>query len=324
MDGFQERYVNPYTDFGFKKLFGSEVNKDLLISFLNALLHEEQKIVDITYLPNEHIGDLELERKSVFDVYCRNDRGEHFIVEMQKAEQKFFKDRSVFYSTFPIREQARRGDWDYSLKSVYTIGILNFVFDEDEDSGEYFHHEVKLMDTARKTVFYDKLTFIYLEMPKFNKREDELETLFDKWMFVLKNLSRLTERPVALQERVFERVFRVAEIARLDKRDLAAYEESVKVFRDLNNVISTAEWKGEVKGHAKGLEEGLAKGLEAGLAKGLEKGLAKGLEEGHAKGLEDGKREREIEMARGMKAEGIPPATIQKISGLSIQEIENL
>ena len=91
-------------------------------------------------------------------------------------------------------------------------------------------------------------------------------------------------------------------------KDLAAYEESVKVFRDLNNVISTAEWKGEVKGHAKGLEEGLAKGLE----------------EGHAKGLEDGKREREIEMARGMKAEGIPPATIQKISGLSIQEIENL
>ena len=111
LDGFQERYVNPYTDFGFKKLFGSEVNKDLLISFLNALLHEEQKIVDITDLPNEHIGDLELERKSVFDVYCRNDRGEHFIVEMQKAEQKFFKDRSVFYSTFPIREQARRGDW---------------------------------------------------------------------------------------------------------------------------------------------------------------------------------------------------------------------
>ena len=277
-NGFQERYVNPYTDFGFKKLFGSEVNKDLLISFLNALLHEEQQIVDITYLPNEHIGEFELDRKSIFDVYCQNDKGEHFIVEMQKAEQKFFKDRSVFYATFPIREQAKRGEWDYSLKAVYTVGILNFVFDEDKDSQEYFHHEVKLMDTYRKTVFYDKLTFIYLEMPKFNKQENELDNLFDKWMFVLKNLSS------------------------------AAYEESLKIFRDLNNVISTAEWKGEAKGHAKGLAEGLAKGL------------AQGLEEGHAKGLEEGR----LEMARKMKAEGIPFDTIRKISGLDLSDIENL
>ena len=110
-NGFQERYVNPYTDFGFKKLFGSEVNKDLLISFLNALLHEEQQIVDITYLPNEHIGEFELDRKSIFDVYCQNDKGEHFIVEMQKAEQKFFKDRSVFYATLPISPARGGGRW---------------------------------------------------------------------------------------------------------------------------------------------------------------------------------------------------------------------
>ena len=304
LDNFQERYVNPYTDFGFKKLFGCDANKDLLISFLNALLHEEQCVVDVTYLPNEHIGDFELDRKSIFDVYCRNDRGEHFIVEMQKAEQKFFKDRSVFYATFPIREQARRGDWDYSLKAVYTVGVLNFVFDEDRDDKEYFHHEVKLMDVNRKEVFYDKLTFIYLEMPKFNKTENELETLFDKWMFVLKNLSRLTDRPVALQERVFERVFRVAEIAKLDKKDLAAYEESLKVFRDLNNVIRTAEWKGEAKGHAKGLAEGIAKGKAEGLAEGLAQG--------------------KLDMARKMKALGIPVETILEISGLSLREIEEL
>ena len=302
LDNFQERYVNPYTDFGFKKLFGCDANKDLLISFLNALLHEEQCVEDVTYLPNEHIGDFELDRKSIFDVYCRNDRGEHFIVEMQKAEQKFFKDRSVFYATFPIREQARRGDWDYSLKAVYTVGVLNFVFDEDCDDKEYFHHEVKLMDVNRKEVFYDKLTFIYLEMPKFNKTENELETLFDKWMFVLKNLSRLTDRPVALQERVFERVFRVAEIAKLDKKDLAAYEESLKVFRDLNNVIRTAEWKGEAKGHAKGLAEGIAKGKAEGLAEGLAQG--------------------KLDMARKMKALGIPVETILEISGLSLREIE--
>ena len=132
-----------------------------------------------------------------------------FLVEMQKGEQQFCKDRSVFYSTFPIREQAKRGNRDYELKAVYTVGILNFVFDDKDD--EYFHHEVKLMDIQTKEVFYDKLTFVYLEMPKFNKQEHELVTMFDKWLFVLRNLATLLERPAALQERVFTRLFEAAE-----------------------------------------------------------------------------------------------------------------
>ena len=132
-----------------------------------------------------------------------------FLVEMQKGEQQSFKDRSVFYSTFPIREQAKRGNRDYELKAVYTVGILNFVFDDKDD--EYFHHEVKLMDIQTKEVFYDKLTFVYLEMPKFNKQEHELVTMFDKWLFVLRNLATLLERPAALQERVFTRLFEAAE-----------------------------------------------------------------------------------------------------------------
>lgn len=301
---FQERYVNPYTDFGFKKLFGSEVNKDLLISFLNALLHGEQQVKDITYLPNEHVGDVELDRKSVFDVYCENERGEKFIVEMQKAEQQFFKDRSVFYASYPIREQARRGNWDYRLKAVYTIGILNFVFDEDKDNDQYYHHEVKLVDLNTRQVFYDKLTFIYLEMPKFNKREDELESLFDKWMYVLKNLTNLMERPAALQERVFERVFRVAEIARFNRQELSAYEDSLKTYRDLYSVINTAEKKGKEEGRAEGLAEGLAKGL--------------------AEGEQKGRQEREIEIARKLKFLGVPNKAIQEASGLSEDEIKKL
>ena len=229
-EGLQERYINPYTDFGFKKLFGTDMNKDLLISFLNALLHGEQTVKDITYLNTEHLGTLEIDRRAVFDVYCENEQGEKFLVEMQKGEQQFFKDRSLFYSTFPIREQAVKGrSWDYELKAVYTIGILNFVFDNKDDN--YYHHEVKLLDTRTKEVFYNKLTFIYLEMPKFNKTEAELETMFDKWMFVLRNLSVLMERPAALQERVFERLFKSAEIAGFSKQELFEYEDSLKVLR---------------------------------------------------------------------------------------------
>lgn len=106
-----DRYVNPYTDFGFKMLFGTEVNKDLLISFVNSLFNGKEVIKELTYLNAEHLGTSESDRRAVFDVYCKNEKGERILIEMQKAEQQFFKDRSVFYSTFPIREQGQKGDY---------------------------------------------------------------------------------------------------------------------------------------------------------------------------------------------------------------------
>ena len=284
--------MNPYTDFGFKLLFGTPVNKDLLIGFLNALFRGEQEITDVTYLNAEQLGRAEWDRKAVFDVYCENVKGERFIVEMQKARQKYFKDRSVFYSTFPIREQAKVGDWDYELKSVYTVGILNFVFDEDKDDEEYYHHEVKLMDVGRKEVFYEKLTFIYLEMPKFRKREEELETLFDKWMFVLKNLATLLDRPAALQERVFKRLFETAEIARFSESEIRDYEESLKNLRDLGNVLNTAKEEGR--------------------------------KEGRKEGIEEGEKRKSMEMALRMREDGMPLEVIAKYTGLSVEEIQNL
>ncbi|NDV59034.1 Rpn family recombination-promoting nuclease/putative transposase [Bacteroides sp. 519] len=306
-EGLIEKYINPYTDFGFKKLFGTELNKDLLISFLNSLLPDGQVIKDVTYLNAEHLGTLEADRRAVFDVYCENEQGEKFLVEMQKGEQQFFKDRSIFYTTFPIREQAVKGkSWNYELKAVYTVGILNFSF--DSNNNDYYHHEVRLVDVATQEVFYDKLTLIYLEMPKFNKTEYELENMFDKWMFVLRNLSRLMERPAALQERIFTRLFETAEIARFNRKELVEYEDSLKNYRDWYSVMETSEKKGLAKGLEKGREEGLAEGL----AKGIEKGLAEGIEKGI------------LEVARRMKFNSIPLHTIQDLTGLSLEEIEKL
>ncbi len=244
-EGIYERYVNFYTDFAFKKLFGTEINKDLLISFLNALLQGREEIREITYLNTEHLGTQEYDRRAVFDVYCKNDRGEHILVEMQKGEQQFFKDRSIYYSTFAIREQAPRGEWNYGLKGIYTIGILNFCFETSDPS---YYHEVKLMETSTKEVFYDKLTFIYLEMPKFTKTEDELETMFDKWLYAIRNLASLMDRPRALQEKVFHRLFEAAEIAKFDRKERYEYEESLKVYRDWYSVMETAELRGEKRG----------------------------------------------------------------------------
>lgn len=249
MKHFEEKYINPFTDYGFKKLFGEIPNKDLLLDFLNELLKEEQgQIVDLTYLKSENIGSTELDRKAIFDIYCENERGEKFIVELQKAKQNFFKDRTLFYSTFPIREQAKRADWNFELKAVYTIAILDFVFDEDKHEKQKFRYDVKLTDIETKKVFYDKLTFIYLEMPKFNKTIDELENRFDKWLFVLRNLNRLDRMPEKLKEKIFNKLFETAEIAKFTPEQVQSYEDSLKYYRDLKNSLDTAKEVGFLEG----------------------------------------------------------------------------
>ena len=293
-EGIIDRYVNFYTDFAFKKLFGTEMNKDLLISFLNALLQGREVVLDVNYLNTEHLGTQEYDRRAVFDVYCKNDKGEVFLVEMQKGEQQFFKDRSIYYSTFAIREQAPRGEWNYELKGVYTIGILNFCFDKERE-GNYYH-EVKLMDTATKEVFYDKLVFIYLEMPKFTKQENELESLFDKWLYVFRNLAALMERPRVLQEKVFAHLFEAAEIAKFSRVERYEYEESLKAYRDWFSVMATAELRGEERGKEKGLKEG----------------------------LEKGRIEERLRNARGLKARGVDAEIIAQVTGLSVDDILGL
>ncbi len=298
----REKYLNPFTDFGFKKLFGSEPNKDLLIDFLNQLLPPHHQIQELTFTRNEQLGAGDLDRKAIFDLYCISRSGERFIVEMQKAKQNYFKDRSVFYATFPIQEQAQRGDWNFKLTAVYLVGILDFVFAEDSNDNEVCHR-VELKDQENR-VFYDKLTFIYLEMPKFDKTEAELETAFDKWLYVLKHLPALTDRPAKLQERVFAKLFEAAEIGKFNRDEMMQYEQSLKYYRDLKNVIDTAAMES--------------------LEKGREEGLEEGLEKGRKEGLEEGRKEKAVEIARRLLRENLPPNLIAGVTGLSEEEIAAL
>ena len=247
----KDKYIDPFTDFGFKKLFGEECNKDLLLDFLNELLHKEEgKIVSITYLKNENLGVSEEARKAVFDIHCENERGEKFIVEIQKSKQAFFKDRTLYYSTFPITRQAIPGDWSFELKAVYTIAILNFEFEDGKNDRDKYRYDVMLSDIETHKIFYDKLTFIYLEMPKFTKSAEELETHFEKWMYVLKNLKRLDNIPDKLREKIFEKMFSVAEIAKLSPDEYQAYIDSLNSYRDLQNSVDTAKAEGKAEGKA--------------------------------------------------------------------------
>ena len=212
MKQVEERYISLLTDFGFKRIFGTAMNKDLLICFLNSLFNGRQVVKDVSYLNPEHVGDVYTDRKDIFDVYCEGENGEKFIVEMQNAYQAYFKDRALFYD----KEETR--------------------------------HHVQLCNTATNKISYDKQEFIYVVLAKFNKTLGELETLYEKWLYALKNLYKLTQRPKELCDKVFDRLFEEAEIAKFTPQEMREYEASKMAYRDIKNCIDTAKQEGLAEG----------------------------------------------------------------------------
>ena len=267
--------------------------QELLICFLNSFFNGRQVVKDVSYLNPEHVGDVYTDRKAISDVYCEGENGEKFIVEMQNAYQTYFKDRSLFYSTFPIREQAPKGsEWDFKLNHVYTVALLNFYMNEDAFDKEKIRHHVQLCDTATHKIFYDKLEFIYVEIAKFNKTLGELETLYEKWLYALKNLYKLTQRPKELCDKVFDRLFEEAEIAKFTPQEMREYEASKMAYRDIKNSIDTAK------------QEGLAEGMELG--------------------VEKGKNQKALDIAKNMLADGVDINLIMKYSGLTLEQLDKL
>ena len=285
-------YLNPLTDFGFKKLFGEEPNKDLLISFLNTLLPAYHQISELSYTKNEYQGISAADRKVIFDLNCMSPSGERFIVELQRVKQIYFKDRSLFYSTFAIQEQAKRGDWNYKLAAVYTIGILDFLMDDHEPDVLY-HAQLK---DQHNRLFYDKLNFIYLVLPRFNLQAHELSTLQEKWLYAFKHLHELEQIPSELQESVFQRLFAIAQVAQLPSAERQVYENSLKDYRDFMSAQDTAH----LEGYQEGIEEGLEKGKQLG--------------------IEEEKRE----MARRLLAKGMSVELVAELVGLPLEAIQAL
>ncbi|MEB3802059.1 PD-(D/E)XK nuclease family transposase [Flavobacterium columnare] len=279
------KYINPFTDFGFKKIFGEEASKNLLIDFLNTLLPQHDQIKELSFKNTEQLGITDLDRKAIYDIYCQNGKGEKFIVELQKAKQNFFKERTIYYATFPIREQAEKGEWNYHLKSVYCIGILDFTFDDYESEPEKSEvvHTIKLKNQNGK-VFYDKLTYIYLEMPNFKKQETDLNSRLDKWLYFIKNLEDFQNIPTIFKDEVFTQAFEKAELANFGQWELDKYESSLKVYRDLKSIIDTA----------------------------------------FDDGKEEGKIQGKIEIAKQAKTMGLSIPDIIKLTGLSEKEINEL
>ncbi|MDR1224594.1 MAG: Rpn family recombination-promoting nuclease/putative transposase [Tannerella sp.] len=243
-------FMNIKTDFGFKKIFG---NKVLLIAFLNAILNRD--IVEVEYLPAEQLGYIEENRRAVYDVYCTTATGERFIVEMQASPQVHFADRIVFYMSYPVLSQAPRGQrslinsagkelkvpWDYSLSGVYMICILDSIMFSEEKAKNIVLEHMKIVRQNADTVLTDKWEAVTVELPKFKKTEDELETVTDKWIYSLKNMEKLPERPEKLNEKIFDELYENAKINRLKTEDMKAYSKSILEYDDVISSLRFVE-----------------------------------------------------------------------------------
>ena len=231
-------FINPFTDFGFKKLFGEESALPRLKSFIEDALELAKPIKDLHFMNAEQLGSSDDERKAVYDIYCTADDGSHFIVELQRAKQHFFKDRTVFYASFPIRSQAQKGDWNYQLEPVYCLGILDFAFSDTDPIR--WHHIVQLKDQQGE-VFYEKLTFAFLELKKFTKTIDECTSHLDRWCYMLRNMDDMDTIPAMLDDDpLVKSAFDEARFLNMSKPDQNRYEQSLKIYRDLTNVVDTA------------------------------------------------------------------------------------
>jgi predicted transposase/invertase (TIGR01784 family) len=240
------KYINPFTDYGFKLLFGTEANKDLLIDFLNCAFLFESPIVDITFKNVEQIPVHQDERKAIFDLYCVDNEGNRFIIEMQKAKLIHFRDRAVYYSTFPISTQAPKGKWDFNLRPVYHLAILDFFYENEEEA--IFERNVQLKDQDNK-VFYKKLWLKFLQMPAFKKELVDLQTRFDHWCYFLQQLETFDIIPALFKlDEKFQKMLNIAEIANLPADEVRKYRASRIKYDTFENFIESAFADGEQAG----------------------------------------------------------------------------
>ena len=280
------KYINPFTDVGFKKIFGQEINKDLLIDFLNSLLKGERVINNVTFLDKEQVGEFKDDRSLIYDVYCETDSGEKIIVEMQNQPQPYFKSRSIYYAAQSVARQGERGSlWNFDVKAVYCISFLNF---RQAGISEKFRTDIALMDMQSRLPFSDKIRLIYLQLPLFTKEVRECENQFERWIYVLKNMEKLNRYPFEIKDKVFKKLIETCDVASWTREERIKYDRALKRYRDTIAVMEGQKM------------------------------------EGRAEGIKEGEKKAQLTIARNFKQSGIPVDVIAQNTGLSVEEINNL
>ena len=283
----EERYLNPKADLTFKRVFGE--HPDLVMSFLNALLplQREEYITDIEYLPSEMVPDNPLRKNSIVDVRCKDNKGRHFIVEMQMIWSPEFKQRVLFNASKAYVRQMGSGEKYDLLQPVYSLNLVNDVFEPDLE--EYYHY-YRMVHVEHSERVINGLQLVFVELPKFTPHtysEKKMEVLW------LRYLTEIDEKTTKVPEELLEnpeikKAVTVLEESAFTPEQLLGYEKFWDIISVEKTLISSAE------------------------RKGLEKGKA------------EGRIAEKYEIARNMKSANIPIESIMQFTNLSKEEIEKL
>ncbi len=298
--------LNPFVDWGFKYLFGTERSKKNLIGFLNMLLEFDDPIVDLSYLNNENIPLDKDGRECIFDILCKDSKGEMYLIEVQNAGIGYMHNRMLYYACRLIDQMGEKGqEWKYDIKKVYSICLMNYAYEKDP----VLRRDFMLCEPGTNNLLSDRLNFIMLQLPCLEKDDiEECESFYEKLLYLLIQMKEGMKTIEELKQEVYEHglsehirevfigVLEDADVASLSPKEKLIYDERLKRYRDNHACLDYA------------IEKGLRQGLEQGMEKGFEQGMAK----------------KSLEIAKKMKDKGMDNGSISELTGLSIEQIGDL
>lgn len=293
------KYPDLMVDDAFKLVFGQESTKNVMIEFLNQVI-DDRKIVDVDFMDKEMHPNIRDRKTSIYDLFCKTDDGSRIIVELQNRKQEWYAERMLYYSMHQVLKQVDSAQDSYDFCPIYVISILDFTLRQNEGLAKV-RTVYRLLEQEHHRLLSNRLTYIFLELPKFKKTEDELDgNILEGMYFCLKNMHLLQGRPKALTHDVFGKIFDTGELI-MSSDDLRTLILSkMTTERDLRNQFAYA--------------------TKIGLEEGREKGIAEGLAEGRAEGRTEGR----TEVAVNMLAAGMDVQQVAKLTMLTVEQVEAL
>ena len=313
-----KKYLNPQNDVAFKRIFGQDKNKDILLAMLNAVLHGQlhTPIQEVTFLSPIQDPEIAAKKQSIVDVLCEDQDGCQYIIEMQVANTTGFEARAQYYASKAFIRQAEKGGLYEELKQVIFLAFCNFPISQEEEDYKSEHIILNKKTYRRKL---DKFSFTFIDLIKFERQRTKTVaelSLEEKFYYFLRHAEDITpqelERLIG-EDKVIKKAFFELERYSWSENDFRLYEKEEKRVKDNEAALRFAQLTGEKKGIQKGRKEGIQKGRKEGIQEGRKEGIQEGRKEG--------KKEREMEIAKQMHAEGMAHALIAKVTGLSEKEI---
>ena len=316
-------YVDPKTDLVFKRVFGVEKNKALLLSLLNAILQrpEGETLTSVEllnpYTPGERIN----EKMTILDVKAKDEKGHLYNIEMQIGPETSFTWRILFYWSRLFGSQLVRGREYDELQKTISIAITDFELLQES---EHYHSTFRVMEEHQHFLLCKALEIHVLELPKYKKTLEDAQTPIEQWLSFLKDGKDMQHEQIQKWDEECKKALEEIEHLSRDEKFRWVYEDRLKGILDYYSGLKSKFREGLKKGEQAGLERGRQEGLEEGRQEGLQEGFSQGEQAGLEKGIQTGEQIGLLKSAKKMLEAGMTPQEVANILDLSVQDIQNL